>query len=238
MKRLQRIDGTSRRPQHGVSLLSVMLMVLVTSLVVMWASRTALFNEMVTGNTSDYQRAVEAAHAMLRDAEFDIRGIQPDGSACAGAACRHQGVYDAAARSAFYPTNESDYQDLRSASGGSGPSCIAGICTPDNVQPYFWTDAAKLAAMKKVAATYGSHTGAKASPFGDTPADGSEPRAWYWVEVLPYDTSVAFDGGIRAALSPDEDTPFVYRITAVAQGMKAATLAVVQTTLVVKRVDS
>jgi Tfp pilus assembly protein PilX len=36
--------------------------------------RTSLFNELIVGNDADYQRAFEAAQAILQDAELDIRG--------------------------------------------------------------------------------------------------------------------------------------------------------------------
>lgn len=53
-----------------------------------WASRTSLFNEMLVGNDADYQRAFEAAQALIQDAELDIRGENADGTACSSANCR------------------------------------------------------------------------------------------------------------------------------------------------------
>ncbi|MEO8248504.1 MAG: PilX N-terminal domain-containing pilus assembly protein, partial [Burkholderiales bacterium] len=50
-----------RLRQRGVSIFVVLVMVLLTTLMMLWAGRTALFNELVTGNDSDYQRALEAA---------------------------------------------------------------------------------------------------------------------------------------------------------------------------------
>ncbi len=52
-------------------------------LLALWAARTSLFNEMIVGNDADYQRAFEAAQALLQDAELDIRRESPDGlTAC------------------------------------------------------------------------------------------------------------------------------------------------------------
>ena len=64
------------------------------------------------------------------------------------------------------------------------------------------------------------------------------PRGWYWVELLAYDMSAAAEGGRAEALAPDGDAPFIYRITALAQGLKPSTRAVLQTTLVWKKLCS
>ncbi|SHF10934.1 type IV pilus assembly protein PilX [Lampropedia hyalina DSM 16112] len=69
--------------QQGIVLFIVMIVVLITSLLVIWASRSSFFNEIVTGNEADYQRAFEAAQAMLRDAELDIMETRTDGTAIA-----------------------------------------------------------------------------------------------------------------------------------------------------------
>jgi len=221
--------------QRGISLFVVMVMVLLTTLLVMATSRTALLNEMLTGNDSDYQRALEAAHAMVRDAEMDIKGEHPDGTACNGG-CRAEGPGTPSGVGAvFYPTTPTELQDLQATLAASTPSCAAGICVPDNLHPRFWDDKTSLEAMKKRAASYGAHTGAKASETGNPLlVSGTEQRAWYWVELLPYDMSGATAGGAAEALSPDSDTPYIYRITAVAQGRKPGTQAVVRTILVRK----
>src|SRR5690606_34259830 len=80
--------------QRGVALFVVIVFVMLSMLLALWASRTSLFNEMVVGNDADYQRAFEAAQALVQDAELDIRGEKADGSACTGAAqvCRTAGV--------------------------------------------------------------------------------------------------------------------------------------------------
>ena len=68
--------------QRGISLYVVIVLVLLSTLLALWASRTALFNEMIVGNDADYQRAFEAAQAMIQDAELDIQRSAADGSAC------------------------------------------------------------------------------------------------------------------------------------------------------------
>ncbi len=90
-------SGGHRR-QRGISLLVVMIVVLLSSLLALWAFRTSLVNEAIVGNDADYQRAFEAAQAMVQDAELDIRGERPDGSSCTGVAAVEGGDAAAAAR--------------------------------------------------------------------------------------------------------------------------------------------
>ena len=77
-----------RPRQQGVALFVVIVFVMLSMLLALWASRTSLFNEMVVGNDADYQRAFEAAQTLLQDAELDIRRENPDGSPCTVATCR------------------------------------------------------------------------------------------------------------------------------------------------------
>lgn len=238
-----------RSRQRGISLFIVMVMVLLTTLIVMWTARTALFNELVTGNDSDYQRALETAQAMVRDAEFDIKGQKPDGSPCKTGAgydgsCR-QTLIDAANGRIFYPQNTEDFQDLEGALAGLTPSCIKGICLANGVANEFWRAAAGasgLTAMKKAAARYGEFTGAQATAAVGNPqlvsSSIGDAKAWYWVEVLPYDTSAAVVPGPAQTFKPDNTAPYIYRITGIAEGLKPNTQAVVQTVFVWRKVDS
>ena len=76
-------QGDVRRTakQQGVALFVVIVLVMLSMLLALWSARSALFGEIVVGNDADYRRTFEAAQAMLQDAEFDIRGVRPDGSA-------------------------------------------------------------------------------------------------------------------------------------------------------------
>jgi type IV pilus assembly protein PilX len=209
----------SPRPrQRGISLLVVLVIVLSSTMLALGALRTALLGEMATGHDSDYQRAFAAANALLRVAEAGILGGRPEGSACGVDTCLDQRLLDVHAGRVFLPGNLSQWQDLQAALGAATPSCAAGICIPDRMPEQFWLDRTALDAMKKVAA--GPESGTR--------------RAWYWVELLPYDMAAAATGGLAEALAPDPTTPFIYRITAVAQGRKPGTQAVIQTTLVWK----
>jgi len=233
------------RQQRGVALLVVMVVLLLSMLLVLWASRTALFNEMVTGNDSDYQRALEAAHAMVRDAEFDIQNQRPDGSACnsAGHANCRRDALGTPTGSVFFPESTGDFEALERALIDQTPTCRQGVCMAMRVGAGFWTTTTGplgLDAMKKVAATYGQYTGAVAGNLGNPllKTDNSTARAWYWVEVLPYDTSAAIAGGDAHAFAPDSTSPCIYRITAVAQGLKKGTQAAVQSTFVWRKASS
>lgn len=229
--------SASRCRSRGFSLVVVMVTLLLCSLLAVAGLRAARLSEQLAGSDSDHQRAREAAHALLRDAEADIRGLGPDGAPCR-IGCRPSGPIDIDAGQVSYPSKLAEWQDLRARLGARRPSCAAGICVPDRVSPGFWADRQALEEMKKVAAAYGAHTGAR--PHADAPllAAGPPQRAWYWVELLPYDMSSAFEGGVSGAFAPDDQTPFLFRITAVAQGLRRGTQAVLQTTLVWKREPS
>lgn len=236
--------------QRGVSIFVVLVMVLLTTLLVLWASRSALLNEMVTGNDADYQRALEAAHAMVRDAEMDIQGVRADGTPCAidaTANCRVWGLFDEANNKSFYPESESEVQDMQATLTSKSPPCVAGICAPitaisasgDTPTTEFWTEKPRLDAMKAKAARYGDYTGAKAGTVGNPLLVKSADKAWYWVELLPYDLAAALrTGGTARSFAPDATSPYVYRITAVVKGMKEGTQAVVQSTVVWRRASS
>ena len=68
-------EGThySLKKQHGIALFVVMIFVMLSMLLALWASRSSILNEMVVGNDADYQRAFEAAQTIMEDAKNDIR---------------------------------------------------------------------------------------------------------------------------------------------------------------------
>ncbi|MDR2853264.1 MAG: hypothetical protein LBV61_09475 [Burkholderiaceae bacterium] len=222
---------------RGAALPIVMLMALLGVLLVLWAARAAFLGEAVVGNDADYQRALETAQALVRDAQVDIEGLRPDGSPCKtgpAAGCRAL-----APEGPFFPQNGEDFNTLYALLAARKPSCLQGICIADGVASQFWSDAAAFAQMVPLAARYGQFTGAQQTQEGQeggpVPAPPA-PQAWYWVEVLPFQISLS--GGRAAALEPDADRPYVYRITAIAKGRKPGTMAVVQAVFVWKAQDS
>ncbi|WP_159914346.1 PilX N-terminal domain-containing pilus assembly protein [Pantoea sp. 18069] len=227
----------SRQRQRGVSLLIVIVIVLLTMLMTVWASKTALLNELIVGNDADYQRAFEAAQAMLQDAEQDILGQNVDGSACAPSAsdtkiCRRAG-------NVWFIDEEKDFVGLLATlEAAANVPCLNGICAKRTGKQDFWNDKDLFPQMRAagVAARYGEYTGAQkgsySNPILQASADGT--GAWYWVEVMPYASSAGalITNNPRAEqLVLNLNPPLVYRITAIAQGLRSGTQVVLQATL-------
>ena len=232
--------------QRGVALFIVIVFVMLSMLLALWASRTSLFNEMIVGNDADYQRAFEAAQALLQDAELDIRGEKADGSACAGSGdvCRI-GTLDK------IPLETSEVGLLLAELNGQTTKCRNGLCTKRTGRQDFWnyTSATSPApanlqqgevrldqlTVNGVAARYGQYTGAKTSdtnPILKNTAAGQ--GGWYWIEVMPY----VEDAGKSALIANVAANQLalhmipnvVYRITAIANGRKPNTQVVLQQT--------
>jgi type IV pilus assembly protein PilX len=191
---------------------------------------------------------------MLADAELDIRGTNPAGAPCAAPAnCRTPG-----ANQIFFPRDAAELQDvedlLRAAATGNAPPCRNGICLDLGTQvsgdptTSFWnnpggTDAdwnntrdlatftATIGGGERRAATYGRYTGATFAASGNPLLDPANPRAFYWVELLRYNSASAAVGG-RAAFWQPGSISLVYRITALAQGRRPGSMAVVQSYVV------
>lgn len=214
--------------QRGVSLLTVMVVMLLGLLMVLGSSRVTLLNEKMAGNSTDYQRAYEAAEALLSDARLDL--------ACLNGAC----VTRAAATQ--FTCDTAQFGDLQAQLAALNPPCRDGICldlgTEVNGNPAtsFWNNAARWATFT---------TGNRGTRFGQytnglvVAANAVNPllvgNAWYWIEILPYGASaggrsVASEQGFLggATFKPDKNCEYMFRVTAVAQGRKPGTTAVLQ----------
>ena len=253
---MQRLPLTHhlRQRQRGVALFVVIVLVMLSMLLALWASRTSLFNELLVGNDADYQRAFDAAQALLQDAELDIRGKNADGSGCSGSGdvCRTSTV-DKIPLAKDVKT----VTDLLTTLKSQTPTqCRNGLCAKRTGKQDFWNnaDASKgptLAQMTAdtVGARYGKFTGA-ATGSTDAPANPilayrSDPKkpeemrgGWYWIEVLNYANAEgeglivgAPAGALDLRLSPN----VVYRITALAYGQRSTTMVVLQQTYVRKK---
>lgn len=238
---MRRADSQARRRHRGAALLVVMVMVLLAGLLFTSALRTAWFNELIAGTEADYQRAFGNAQALLRDAEFDIQGRNPVGGPCREGpefegSCRRRSAAALADGGVWFPQGGTvEFEALRNQLLAGTPSCVQGICVSDHVAAEFWqTPKGELDKMKAVAAHYGEFSGAP-SLLATNPL--LKAKGWYWVEVLPFDVSAPVPSGAEE-LRPDAGNPYVYRITAIAEGHKPATRAVLQALLVWKRVDS
>jgi type IV pilus assembly protein PilX len=235
--------------QQGVALFVVIVFVMLSMLLALWASRTSLFNEMIVGNDADYQRAFEAAQALLQDAELDIRRENPDGSSCTAANCR-----DSIPAAFQIPIDAQEVTPLLAKLDQHTTKCANGLCLKRAGRQDFWNTTSsttlqpgevKLEDMTKtnVGARYGQYSGAivggagTANPIlADTSADNR--GGWYWIEVLRYDESSKNSGVIVGGTNTDHllrlnlKPNLAYRITALAFGRKPGTVAVLQQTYV------
>lgn len=239
-----------RSRQRGVALFVVLVFVMLSMLLALWASRTSLFNEMVVGNDADYQRAFEAAQALLQDAELDIRGEQADGTPCNTTKCRpYMGDKEQ------YPGDTKEINPLITSLEALPLRCRDGICARRVGRQDFWnykdastsvTPPAKsewgevpLTQLMTVGARYGQYTGAintaGAGPINPILADQTAGQGgWYWVEVLRYSDKAKSANLIVDAttsqLPLNLDVYVVFRITALALGRKPGTMVVLQET--------
>lgn len=211
---------------RGIALLMVLTILTISALLLLAASRSALLHEMIAGQQSDQFRATSAAEALLRDAELDILGQAADGGPCRSvtpgtAGCRERGT-DAAPQAPYFPQTVEEYEEVRAWLQAREMVCSAGICVPPDLETLATLEA-DLVRMQSSGATYGQFTrGGAAGPSEQM------PRGWYWAEVLRYDTGPDALAP-RGHLQPDPTRPFVYRITAIAHGLKPGTRAVVKT---------
>lgn len=241
MQRMSSTFKTMPSHQRGVALFVVIVFVMLSMLLALWASRTSMFNEMVVGNDADYQRAFEAAQALIQDAELDIRGEKPDGSdcriptanACRGGMAVAQIPLEAKEAAALWAELESIT---------TGPRCRNALCLKRTGRQDFWNNASDktdpsidftLAEMMVdgIGARYGQYSGAKLSTDANEPGGNPILRdrsrndlgGWYWIEILPYDPNADKSALIAGGANhlPLRMTPnVVYRITAVAHGRK------------------
>ena len=235
--RLAKARGpAAHRPQRGVALYVVMLLVLLTVVLALWASRTALMTEIVTGNDADYQRAFEAAQAMVQDAKDDIYGnLYAKGKALTrGATLGMQ-----------YPTAQSNFQEWSAVLRGEATGCLQAICLRRTGGDNFWDDEASLVAMLPKGARYGQFSGAQASTHINPVLmlRAANKGAWYWVEPIPFKGAEVGDVArlVQGLGNLTVETDMLFRITAIALGLKGSsqddkdlakrspTMAVIQT---------
>ncbi len=186
------------KPQHGVSLIVVMILLVIVSILGIGAAQLSTMGERGSRNERDLQLAWQGAEAALMDAEFDMRGP------------------GTANRMAVFTKNDASAFVLGSC-GTSGNS--TGLCDPSNVTGKPLWLSTDLAADSPAAALYGAFTGRTftAGAAGLQPA--KKPR--YIIEVLPDENAF----GDASGLAPKK---FVYRVTAMGFGPRADIQAVTQ----------
>ena len=241
---MQTMRPSTLRQQRGVSLFIVIVLIMLSMLLALWASRSSLFNEMIVGNDADYQRAYETAQALLQDAELDIRNERADGTSCVPVSgkpevCR---IPDAV-NTVWIPTEDKEVGDLLAELDKATTKCVRGLCLKRTAEQDFWNDKTTLDALMAdgVGARYGQFTGAQTGDASNSilkinkPGDDPKKGGWYWIEVMPYDSSAGnfeliSNGSTNMALNLIPN--IVYRITAIAHGLKPSTQVVLQTTFV------
>lgn len=245
--------------QRGATLFVVIVFVMLTTLLALWGSRSALFSEMVVGNDADYQRAFEAAQALLVDAELDIRNERSDGTNCQKdssnlSICREGSDTAPITR---VPIEEQDVSLLLATLDNisTGPKCRHALCVKRTGKQDFWNNTVAsagitLADMEKagsgtetpIGARYGQYTGAQTGTSSNpilADRSANNRGGWYWIEVMRYDKDAGntdlLPGNSSNFLPLQLDMNVVFRITAVAHGLKPNTMVALQQTYARKR---
>jgi type IV pilus assembly protein PilX len=219
-----------RSAQHGIALITVLVMMLLTSLLILGAARVGFISEKVAGNNADYQRAYEAAEALMSEARLDL--------ACLSSGC---GIRTGTIQQ--FSCDDQSFEDMKDSLSASTPPCKNGICTDlgtavsGDPATSFWNNDAQFTQFTAtgVAAKFGEFTNTTVSA-GTAVNPLLQTNAWYWIEILPYGGT---GGGGRSVISeqtfaadsvlkPDRNCEYVFRITTAARGRKPGTAAVLQ----------
>jgi type IV pilus assembly protein PilX len=146
----------------------------------------------------------------------------------------------------WFPRGNGEFDDVEAIVVARGDSnrCLNGICFPINMTSLATVET-QIAA---VGVAYGTYTrtdtliNANLDPNQSNPilatknAAGTAitPRAWYVIEAFTLKNASCGGGNACPAvlLNPDGARPFVYRITAVATGLKTGTRVVLKSTFV------
>lgn len=240
--------------QKGISLFFVLIILLLALTAVLGSFRVSTLNEAILGNTSDYSRAQAAAEALIRDAEIDIKGrrppystVQADGQL--GWPCRpnpatstttnvEMAGYESSCRqrgsstTPWFPQSNEDFDTVMDivVANDSTKRCENAICMPLNTTSHA-NIANDLANWTAFGATYGQYTrNSLTAPgvAGNPILSSATPMAWYWIEAFRYFDAINIDADIANNLVPSSDKNFIYRITAIAQGLKPGTRVVIR----------
>lgn len=215
--------------QRGVALLVVLATLLITCIALLGSLQAGWLGERRVGSESDTQRAFAAAEALMRDAELDILGLRADGTPCGNGVTAQPDCRTRTDIGPFFPQDDEDLEILRTRVLDGHRNCLQGICLPVTLKSLdgAWTD--DLANMTSgrgdaaIAATYGQFTGAVPDKAGNPLLEAVPARAWYWVEVYRYAPAAGILSAVGDLPIPDRRHPFVYRITAYANGLRPGT---------------
>ena len=190
---------------HGFALPTLMVILAMASIATLLAMRNLWVYEQLLNAEADQLRTQRKAEALLPVALADILGAATNKD---GTINLRHAAGNATQTHAFFPASMGDYELLRERLISETSQCSAGICAPNTLDG------------KRVKASYWkTHTAsAMSASASDTPYGDSS--AWYWVEVFA-------QGSTSTANSPST-SPFVYRITTLANGVMPGSTTVLQ----------
>ena len=190
---------------QGFALPTLMVMLALASMATLLAMRNLWVNDQLLNAHADQLRTQHKAEAVLPVALADILGAatHKDGTLN----LRHT-AGDATQTHAFFPTSMDAYDLLRQRLSTATTPCSAGICVPHTLDA-----TATKASYWKTQTASAMPVSAPDTPYGDN-------TAWYWVEVFPHNS--------MRATNPTSPPLFVYRITAMANGIALGSTTVLQ----------
>jgi Tfp pilus assembly protein PilX len=190
---------------RGFALPTLMVMLSLASITTLLAMRNLWVNDQLINAEADQLRALHKAEGAMPVALADIMGSATNSDGTNN--LRHT-AGNTSQNHAFFPTSMIEYDLLRQRLSTEINPCRAGICAPHTLD------------SKNLKAGHWKTKTASAMPVtaADTP-DGDN-TTWYWVEVFPQDGT--------SAANPTSPPPFVYRITALANGVMPGSATVLQ----------
>lgn len=207
---------THERPcEGGLALPTVMVLLALASVSTLLAWRDLWINEVLLKTEADQLRTQHKAQAVLPLAVQDIVGSASTASAPSTPNLRHT-AGDGTQTHAFFPNTMAERDLLRQRLGSD--ACRSGICavtppTPNKTDPF------------SLPTTWKNMT-ASAMPVSASDTPYGAETAWYWVDIQPDSTQIAAQAG---ATSPTSASPFIYRITVLANGLLPSSTIVLQT---------
>jgi Tfp pilus assembly protein PilX len=190
---------------RGFALPTLMVMLALTSIATLLAIRNLWVNDQLLNAEADQLRTQSKAEAALPVALADILGTATNSNEESAPNLRHS-PGSSNQTHAFFPNSMAEYVLLRQRINTD--TCIAGICAPNALD----TNATK-ASYWKTQITTAMSVSAIDTPYGDN-------TAWYWIEVFPPSSA--------DMTTPSSTAPFIYRITALANGVMPSSNTVLQ----------
>ncbi len=189
--------------KHGFALPTLLLMLAMASMATLLALRNLWVNDQLLNAETDQLRTQHKAEAALPVALADILGTNITGDGLPN--LRHT-AGAVTQNHAFFPASIAEYNLLRQRLNAG--TCQAGICAPSSLDPN-----ATQASFWKARTNEAFAISATDTPYGNN-------TAWYWVEVFPQHSSDTITGA--------STSPFVYRITTLANGVMPGSTTVLQ----------